>query len=90
MNRTIMAKMPTRIAILRMNKTVFAIMGTLVYTCKIARIRPMTMPMIITYFKNEVINGINASIPITRSDKSANPMNKNRNKNSDLLSEITW
>jgi len=82
-----MAKMPTRIAILRMNKTVFAIIGTLVYTCKTARTRPITIPIIIAYFKNEVINGINASMPIARRDKSANPMNKNINKNNDLLSE---
>jgi hypothetical protein len=85
-----MARIPTRIAILRMNKTVFAMMGTLVYTCRTARIRPMTIPMIIAYFKKEVIKGINASTPITSSDKSANPINKNRNKNIDLLSETTW
>jgi hypothetical protein len=84
-----MAKIPTRIAIFRMNKTVFAIMGTLVYTCKTAMIRPMTIPMTIAYFINDVMKGINASRPMTRSDSSANPMKRNRKRNMDLLSETT-
>ena len=89
MNRTIMAKMPTRMAILRMNNTVFAIIGTLVYTCKTARMMPMTMPIMIVYFTNDVIKGTNASRPITTNDKSANPMKRNKNRKMDLLSEIT-
>jgi hypothetical protein len=84
-----MAKIPTRIAIFRMNKTVFAIMGTFVYTCKTAMIRPITMPIIIVYFMNDVIKGTNASKPMTSNDKSANPIKRNRKRNMDLLSETT-
>jgi hypothetical protein len=52
-------------------------------------IRPMTIPMTIAYFINDVMKGINASRPMTRSDSSANPMKRNRKRNMDLLSETT-
>jgi len=84
-----MAKRPMRMTILKMNNSVFAIMVTLVYTCKTARMMPITMPIIIVYLRNDVINGTNASKPITSSDNSANPMKRNRKRKIDLLSETT-
>jgi hypothetical protein len=50
---------------------------------------PMTMPIIIAYFMNDVIKGINASKPITSNDNSANPMKRKIKRNMDLLSETT-
>ena len=81
--------MPTRMAMFRMNNTVFAMIGTLVYTCKTAMIIPMTMAITIVYLMNDVIKGINASKPMTSSDNSANPMKRNKKRNMDLLSETT-
>jgi hypothetical protein len=84
-----MAKIPMRIAMFKINRTVFAIIGTLVYTCNTAMMRPMTIPIITVYLTKDVIKGTNASRPMTSSDNSANPMKRNRKRNMDLLSETT-